>query len=320
MLIYTLRRLSLLFFTLLILSLLAYGMDRHIDNENTADLIGGYFQFVEHFLQGQWGISSVTGEPVLDSVLAYLPATLGLALAGIFLATIVGVTLGMLAALYRNRLPDLIISNLSLLGFSIPIYWLATLLIMTLAMQLGWFPSSGQLSLLYQITPVTGFSLLDCWLSDKPYRMAALLDALQHLVLPASVLALVTTTEVIRLVRSSLSDVMGQSYIKAALSRGRSTWYVVFSHGLRNALPPFLPMMSMQFGTIVTSAIITEQMFEWPGLGRWLVSSISARDFASVLACMLVIAITLIVINVFSELLTVLFYPAKRKAMYAQQG
>lgn len=133
MLIYTLRRLSLLFFTLLILSLLAYGMDRHIDNENTADLIGGYFQFVEHFLQGQWGISSVTGEPVLDSVLAYLPATLGLALAGIFLATIVGVTLGMLAALYRNRLPDLIISNLSLLGFSIPIYWLATLLIMTLA-------------------------------------------------------------------------------------------------------------------------------------------------------------------------------------------
>ena len=92
------------------------------------------------------------------------------------------------------------------------------------------------------------------------------------------------------------------------------------SHGLRNALPPILPMLSMQFGTIVTSAIITEQMFEWPGLGRWLVSSIGARDFNSVQACMMVIAITLIVINVFSELLTALFYPAKRKAIYAQQG
>lgn len=320
MLIYTLRRLSLLFFTLLILSLLAYGMDRHIDSDNSINLINGYVEFVKNFLQGQWGISSVTGEPVLNSVLAYLPATLGLALAAIFLATVVGITLGMLAASYRDHWPDMIITNLSLLGFSIPIYWLATLLIMTLAMQLGWFPSSGQLSLLYQIRPVTGFSLLDCWLSDKPYRMAALLDALQHLILPASVLGLITTTEVIRLVRSSLSEVMGQSYIKAALSRGRSTWGVVLTHGLRNALPSILPMMSMQFGTIVTSAIITEQMFEWPGLGRWLVSSINARDFAAVLACMLVIAITLIIINVFSELLTILFYPAKRKAMYAQQG
>ncbi len=320
MLIYTLRRLSLLFFTLLILSLLAYGMDRHIDSDSSINLINGYFEFVKNFLQGQWGISSVTGEPVLNSVLAYLPATLGLALAAIFLATVIGITLGMLAALYRDHWPDMIITNLSLLGFSIPIYWLATLLVMTLAMQLGWFPSSGQLSLLYQIPPVTGFSLLDCWLSDKPYRMAALWDALQHLILPACVLGLITTTEVIRLVRSSLSEVMGQSYIKAALSRGRSTWSVVLTHGLRNALPPILPMMSMQFGTIVTSAIITEQMFEWPGLGRWLVSSINARDFAAVLACMLVIAITLIVINVFSELLTVLFYPAKRKAMYAQQG
>ncbi len=234
MLIYTLRRLSLLFFTLLILSLLAYGMDRHIDSDNSLNLINGYVEFVKNFLQGQWGISSVTGDPVLNSVLAYLPATLGLALAAIFLATVVGITLGMLAALYRDRWPDMIITNLSLLGFSIPIYWLATLLIMTLAMQLGWFPSSGQLSLLYQIRPVTGFSLLDCWLSDKPYRMAALLDALQHLILPASVLGLITT-EVIRLVRSSLSEVMGQSYIKAALSRGRSTWSVVLTHGLRNA-------------------------------------------------------------------------------------
>jgi cationic peptide transport system permease protein len=320
MLFYTLRRLSLLFFTLCILSLLAYAMDRHINENETLDFFHGYFAFVSNFVHGNWGTSSVTGDPVLDTVWAYLPATLGLAMAAIFLATIIGITLGMVAALYRNRLPDLIIYNFSLLGFSIPIYWLATLLIMTLAMQFGWFPSAGQLSLLYQITPVTGFSLLDCWLSDKPYHMEATFDALQHLILPASVLSLVTTTEVIRLVRNSLSEVMSQSYIKAALSRGSSTWYVALTHGLRNALPPILPMMSMQFGTIVTSAIITEQVFEWPGLGRWLVSSITARDFTSVLACMMVIAITLIIINVFSELLTVLFYPAKRKAMYAQQG
>lgn len=320
MLIYILRRLSLLFFTLLILSLLAYGIDRSINTYQVTGLFSGYLEFMNRFLGGNWGFSSVTGEPVLDSVLSYLPATLGLALTGIIIATIIGITLGTVAAIYRDRLPDMMITNLSLLGFSIPVYWLATLLIMTLAMQLGWFPSSGQLSLLYQITPVTGFSLLDCWLSDSPYRMEAFLNALQHLVLPASVLALATTTEVIRLVRNSLSEVMSQGYIKAAFSRGQSIWSVILAHGLRNALPPILPMLSMQFGTIVTSAIITEQIFEWPGLGRWLVSSISARDFASVQACMLVIAITLIIINICSELLTVLFYPAKRKALYAQQG
>lgn len=320
MLIYILRRLSLLFFTLLILSLLAYGIDRSISAYQATGLFSSYIEFMNRFLSGNWGLSSVTGEPVLNSVLSYLPATLGLTLTGIIIATIIGITLGTVAAIYRERLPDMMITNLSLLGFSIPVYWLATLLIMTLAMQLGWFPSSGQLGLLYQITPVTGFSLLDCWLSDSPYRMEAFLNALQHLVLPASVLALSTTTEVIRLVRNSMSEVMAQGYIKAAFSRGQSIWSVILAHGLRNALPPILPMLSMQFSTIVTSAIITEQMFEWPGLGRWLVSSISARDFASVQACMLVIAIALIIINICSELLTVLFYPAKRKALYAQQG
>ena len=137
-----------------------------------------------------------------------LPA-LGLALAGIFLATIVGITLGMLAALYRNRLPDLIIQS-QFTGF-FPIYWLATLLIMTLAMQLGWFPFR-QLSFTVSSPQLPGSA---CSIVGylMPYRMAALLDALQHLVLPASVLALVTT-EVIRLVRSSLSDVWGKAISK----------------------------------------------------------------------------------------------------------
>lgn len=319
MLIYTLRRLSLLFFTLLALTLLAYSMDRHV-NASQVNVVHDYLVFLHRFLTGDWGISTVTGEPVLSSVLYYLPATLGLCLAGIILATILGIAFGSFAALYRGRLPDTIVSNLSLFGFSIPIYWLAMLLTMVFSIDLNWFPSSGQLGLLYQIEPVTGFSLLDCWLSDKPYRMAAFWDALEHLVIPAIVLALTTTVEVFRLVRNSLTEVLKQNYIKAAQSRGHSTLHILLKHGLRNALPPILPMLSMQFGAIVTADIITEQMFEWPGLGRWLVTSIGVRDYASVQACMLVIAITLIAINIFSELLTVLFYSVKRKAMYAQQG
>lgn len=319
MLNYTLRRLTLLFFTLLVLTILAYSMDRHI-NVSQANIVSDYFSFLHRFLIGEWGISTVTGEPVLSSVLYYLPATLGLCISGILLAGILGITVGSIAAVYRGRLPDTIISNFSLLGFSIPIYWLAMLLTMVLSIDLNLFPSSGQQGLLFQIEPVTGFSLLDCWLSDKPYRYAAMWDALEHLVIPAIVLSLTTTVEVFRLVRNSLTDVLKQNYIKAALSRGHSTFRVIIKHGLRNALPPILPMLSMQFGSIVTADIITEQMFDWPGLGRWLVTSISVRDYASVEACMLVIAIALIAVNILSELVTVLFYSVKRKSMYAQQG
>lgn len=320
MLNYILRRLSLLFFTLLILSIFAYIIDQQIKTYPAINMVSGYFHYLDRFFSGEWGISVTTGQPVFDSVLHYLPATLGLVISGAIVATVVGTILGSIAALYNGRMPDHIISNVSLLGFSIPVYWLATLATMFLAMQFGWFPSSGQLSLLYQIKPVTGFSLLDCWFSSEPYRFDAMYDALRHLILPACVLAMTTTTEVFRLVRTSLTEVLGQNYIKAALSRGHSTMTVVLRHGLRNALPPIVPVLSMQFGTLVTSAIITEQMFEWPGLGRWLVSSITARDYESVQACMLVIAIVLIIINILAEIVTVLFYPAKRKELYAQQG
>ncbi len=320
MLNYILRRLSLLFFTLLLLSIFAFMIDQQIRTYPTISMVEGYFHYLNRFFSGEWGISVTTGQPVFNSVLHYLPATLGLIISGAIVATLVGVLLGTIAALYNERLPDHIISNVSLLGFSIPVYWLATLATMILAMQFGWFPSSGQLSLLYQIKPVTGFSLLDCLLSDAPYRFDAMLNALLHLVLPSCVLAMTTTTEVFRLVRNSMIEVLNQNYIKAALSRGHSTLTVVFRHGLRNALPPIIPVLSMQFGTLVTSAIITEQMFEWPGLGRWLVSSIVARDYESVQACMVVIAIVLIIINILAEIVTVLFYPAKRKELYAQQG
>ena len=320
MLNYILRRISLLIFTLIILSGFAYGIRLSILKNEGVDEQLTYSLFIQNFLKGDWGISSVTGQPVLDTVLHYLPASLGLIFTGGLFAALFGTLTGTIAAVYRDRWPDHLISNLSLLGFSIPVYWLATLATMFLAMKLGWFPSSGQLSLLYNITPITGFSLLDCWLSKEPNHMDALLDAFQHLLLPAFVLGMSTTTEVFRLVKNSLGDVLTQNYIKAAQSRGVALSVVVMKHGLRNAIPPILPMLSMQFGTLVTAAIITEQMFEWPGLGRWLVTSISARDFESVQACMLVIAITLIVINILAEIVTVLVYPAKRKELYAQQG
>ncbi len=320
MLIYTLRRLNLLFFTLLLLSFFAYWLEYHLSAPSDQSLLPGYFHYLERLLQGDLGLSRVTGQPVRELILRHAPATLELCLTAVLIASLLGIPLGTLAALYKGRSADIGILGASLLGYSIPVYWLAMLVIATFSMRLGWFPSSGQLGLLYEIAPVTGLTLLDTWLSEHPYRMAAFLDALHHLLLPALVLALAPTTEVIRQVRNSMANVLKQNYIKAAFSRGHSSLNVVLFHGLRNALPPILPILSLQFGTIVTSAIITEVVFEWPGLGRWLVTSIAARDYAAIQAGMLVIASLLVLANILTELFTTLLYPAKRKELYGHQG
>ena len=187
-------------------------------------------------------------------------------------------------------------------------------------MLLGIFPSSGQINLLYEIEPVTGFTLIDSLLSSDNHDLSAFYNALQHLLLPASALALLPTTEVIRLVRSSMGEVLRQNYIKAAFSRGLSPWSVLRRHALRNAIPPILPTISMQFNTIMTSAIIIEMIFEWPGLGRWLMSSIAGRDYVAIQAGLLTISAMLIAINIGTELFTNLLYPVKRKELYGQQG
>jgi len=320
MLIYTLRRLNLLFFTLLILSFFAYWLEYQLGGSANYNLLTGYMHYLDRLIHGNLGISRATGEPVLALILHHAPATLELCLTAVLIASLLGIPLGILAALNQGRALDVGILGFSLLGYSIPVYWLAMLVIAYLSMTLGWFPSSGQLSLLYEIDQVTGFTLLDTWLSDQTYRMAAFYDALHHLLLPALVMSVAPTTEVIRQVRSSMISVLKQNYIKAAFSRGHSTLSIVLFHGLRNALPPILPIMSLQFGTIVTSAIITEMVFEWPGMGRWLVTSITARDYTAIQAGMLVISSLLVLANILTELFTTLFYPVRRKELYGHQG
>jgi len=319
MLNYIMRRLNLLIFILLMLSLLAYGIDVTLVNPPQGGLVGGYFHFLGRLLAGDLGFSSSSNQPVADLIRLHLPATVELCLAALLLAMLMGITLGTLAALKQGRWLDRIILGLSLLGYSMPAYWLGMLLIMAFSMELGWLPSSGQLSLLYEVSPVTGFTLVDTWLSHSPYREAAFRDALAHLLLPAVVLAIVPTTEVIRLVRGAMINVLKQNYIKAAFSRGLSAPTVMFKHGLRNALPPIVPMLSLQFGSLVTAAVITEVVFSWPGMGRWLVNSIQVRDYAAIEGGVLVIACFLVVVNLLSESLSTLLYPAKRKDLYGQE-
>ena len=319
MLIYTLRRINLLLCTLLLLSMVSYCVYRQ-STEFQNGWFGGYYAYVLKLFSGDLGTSPLTGKPVVEMIAQHLPATLELCLSAIIIALIVGVTLGTVAAFRLGRPTDWLISGISIICAAIPVYWLALLLILIFSMLLGLFPSSGQINLLYEIEPVTGFTLIDSLLSSDNHDLSAFYNALQHLLLPASALALLPTTEVIRLVRSSMGEVLRQNYIKAAFSRGLSPWSVLRRHALRNALPPVLPTISMQFNTIMTSVIIIEMIFEWPGLGRWLMSSIAGRDYVAIQAGLLTISAMLIAINIGTELFTNLLYPVKRKELYGQQG
>ncbi|WP_322864272.1 ABC transporter permease [Aeromonas allosaccharophila] len=318
MFLYTLRRINLLLITLLALTFVAYLLDYRLIGHQIS-FWSGYPDFLRRIFAGDLGLSSVSGLPVLDEIHHYFPATLILCLAAFAISLLVGIPLGTLAALSQGKTLDLSIMTAGLIGYAVPVFWLALLVVMLFSLDLGWLPASGQISLLYDVPPITGIAVIDVLLSHEPWRQAALHDALRHLILPSLVLAVVPTTEVIRHVRSSLIDVMKQNYIKAAASRGLSKAQIVWRHGLKNALPPVLPLLGLQLGSVLTSAMITEVVFEWHGIGRWLISSIALQDYAAIRGATLVVASFVILTSVSTELLTTLIYPARRKELYAKQ-
>ncbi|MFB2856157.1 ABC transporter permease [Aeromonas allosaccharophila] len=318
MFLYTLRRINLLLITLLALTFVAYLLDYRLIGHQIS-FWSGYPDFLRRIFAGDLGLSSVSGLPVLDEIHHYFPATLILCLAAFAISLLVGIPLGTLAALSQGKTLDLSIMTAGLIGYAVPVFWLALLVVMLFSLDLGWLPASGQISLLYDVPPITGIAVIDVLLSNEPWRQAALHDALRHLILPSLVLAVVPTTEVIRHVRSSHIDVMKQNYIKAAASRGLSKAQIVWRHGLKNALPPVLPLLGLQLGSVLTSAMITEVVFEWHGIGRWLISSIALQDYAAIRGATLVVASFVILTSVSTELLTTLIYPARRKELYAKQ-
>ncbi|MDF2413794.1 ABC transporter permease subunit [Aeromonas sp. 1HA1] len=318
MFLYILRRINLLLITLLALTFVVYLLDIRLIGQQ-ASFWSGYPDFLRRILDGDLGLSSVSGQPVLEEIRHYFPATLILCMAAFAISLLMGIPLGTLAALYQGKPLDLSIMTAGLIGYAVPVFWLALLVVMFFSLELGWLPASGQISLLYDVPSITGIAVFDVLMSNEPWRQAALHDALLHLILPSLVLAVVPTTEVIRHVRSSLIDVMKQNYIKAATSRGLSKAQIVWRHGLKNALPPVLPLLGLQLGSVLTSAMITEVVFEWHGIGRWLINSIALQDYAAIRGATLVVAGFVIVISVSTELLTTLIYPARRKELYAKQ-
>ncbi|EPF16615.1 MULTISPECIES: putrescine export ABC transporter permease SapB [Cedecea] len=319
MIIFTLRRLLLLLITLVFLALVGFSLNYFTPHAplQGASLWNAWVFWCESLLHWDFGVSSINGQSINEQLRDVFPATMELCILAFGFALLIGIPVGMLAGVMRNKWQDKLISALALVGFSIPVFWLALLLTLFFSLTLGWFPVSGRFDLLYEVKSVTGFALVDAWLSDSPYRSEMIVSAIRHMVLPVAVLAVAPTTEVIRLMRLSTIEVFDQNYVKAAATRGLSRFTILHRHVLHNALPPVIPRLGLQFSTMLTLAMITEVVFSWPGLGRWLINAIRQQDYSAISAGVMVIGSLVIIVNVISDILGAMANPLKHKEWYA---
>lgn len=260
-----------------------------------------YFLFVGSLLRGDLGRSYFTRSDVLESLLQRFPATIELTLAAMAFAVLLGVPAGVLAALHRGRTVDTVVLFLALSGVSLPVFWLAIMLINVFAVNLGWLPSTGRLDLITSLDfrPITGLYVLDALLQGKPQVARS---ALEHLVLPGITLGTIPMAVVVRMTRSAMLEALGQDYVRTAEAKGLSSWGVVMKHALRNALPPVVTVVGLSFGSLLSGAILTETIFAWPGIGRWVYDAINARDYPIVQGGVLLVAVVFVVVNLLVDL------------------
>ncbi|QMV62576.1 dipeptide transport system permease protein [Ectopseudomonas oleovorans] len=272
-------------------------------------LYAQYLDYIGQLATGDLGKSLRSNDGVWSEFITLFPATVELALAALLFAGTLGVIAGVIAALKRGSLFDHGIMGISLTGYSMPIFWWGLLLIMFFSTGLGWTPVSGRNDLLFDIPPVTGFMLIDTLLSDEP---GAFVDALHHLILPAIVLGTIPLAVIARMTRSAMLEVLREDYIRTARAKGLSPARVVFVHGLRNALIPVLTVFGLQIGSLLGGAVLTETIFAWPGIGKWLIEAIGARDYPVVQNGILLIACLVILVNFIVDILYGLANPRIR--------
>ncbi|SEQ86883.1 dipeptide transport system permease protein [Faunimonas pinastri] len=278
-----------------------YGFDRPIWTQ--------YFHYLGNLLHGDFGQSIVTRRPVLREFITLFPATLELSVCAIVFAVIIGVPAGVLAAVKRGSVVDQGLMGTALVGYSMPVFWWALLLVIFFSGILHWTPVSGRMDLLYFFKPVTGFMLIDSLLSGQK---GAFTSAVSHLILPTIVLGTIPLAVIARQTRSAMLEVLGEDYVRTARAKGLSPFRVVGIHALRNALIPVITTIGLQVGMMMAGAILTETIFSWPGIGKWMVDSVFRRDYPVVQGGLILIAGIIMIVNLVVDLLYGLVNPRIR--------
>jgi dipeptide transport system permease protein len=268
-----------------------------------------FWDYLTGVLQGDLGQSYVTKKPVFDEFFTLFPATLELSVCAIILAIALGLPAGVIAAVYRGKFFDRALMSTALVGYSMPIFWWALLLIIVFSGNLGWTPVSGRIDLLYYFDNVTGFMLIDSLLSGQS---GAFTSAVRHLILPTIVLATIPLAVIARQTRSAMLEVLSEDYIRTARAKGLSPTRINGLHALRNAMIPVITVIGLSVGTLLAGAILTETIFSWPGIGKWMVDSIFRRDYPVVQGGLLMIALMVMIVNLTVDLLYSLINPKIR--------
>lgn len=340
MLIFTLRRLNLFFFTILALTLLSFSLSFLFPGDplinlsgqinatpeellvlsekyqTNASLFTQYLAYLKHIINGDFGISMASQSVISTEILNLLPATIELSLVALFIAMVIGIPLGFLAAIKHRKPADNIILSVAMIGYSIPVFWLGLLAILVFSIELGWLPSAGQISLLFEIPQVTGIKLIDIVLSNNPYKWQAFADASAHIILPAFVIAITPATIFIRLARTAMLEVLETSYIRAAKAKGLSFNQIIFRHAIRNSLIMIIRHVGLQLANLITIAMITEVIFSWPGIGRWLIESIYQRDYTAISSGLLVLSSFIFIVHILTDFVYAALNPLARSIKY----
>ncbi len=268
------------------------GLDKSIFAQ-LLDYLGG-------MLRGNLGNSLVSGRPVITDIMEYLPATIELAISSILFAVLLGVLLGLLSAVFRNHFIDHFSRVFSILGISLPGFWLGLILILIFYYKLGWLPSGGQYDMFLFPTRITGFVLLDSIISGE---WNVFFNALKHLILPTFILGYSSTASIARIMRASMLDVLHQNYIRTARAKGLSKRLVILRHALKNALIPVITIIGLEFGSLLSGAVLTETIFAWPGLGRYIVNSLLTLDYPAISGGTIFIALIYSLVNLVVDIL-----------------
>lgn len=281
-------------------------------------LLVQYVYYVGDLLRGEWGFSRTAAQPVLEALLGRLPATVELAVCAVALSTALGVPLGILAALRKDRAADLAVRVVSITGISFPVFWLGIILQLVFFYYLGQLglpnlPSRGRVGdlvvLQYPLHPVTGFYAVDSLLAGN---LAVFGSALRHLVLPAFTLSLISLAAVVRIMRASMLEVLRQDYILLARSKGLPLRVIIVRHALRNAITPVLTTAGTTLGILLGGAVVVETVFSWPGIGRLAAQGILNNDSILVVGFTLFVATMMVLVNLVVDVLYAVVDPRVR--------
>ncbi len=277
------------------------------------DFFEGYQNFLVNMFKGDFGLLQHNHEAVVDSFFNKLSASAELMLPAIIIAWALGAPLAIWAVQKPQSIGDKLVQILGVSSYSLPVFWLGMILLILFSTGLEWLPVGGRLDYIYEIEAVTGFMLIDTILSDNGYALEAFFDALQHLILPLLTLSFLPLGYIALQLRAGMEDVHHEAFIQAARSRGLSKQRILWMHSLPNAIQPVIAVMSLQFSMLVTSLIIVESLYSWPGVGHWFLLLIQQQDFNALRGALLLIATIILLLNMATDLLLYLVSPRLRR-------